>query len=123
MSASAFFAAFILLVPLVLGAGVFIGWRSGRQDHDWAAMTRRMIDGDLGMKTYKVEVKAHFDDDGKQKAMEEACKDAARNLLSIAILLSAPRSTPEAMVQTEDWIAGITKHDLQDQPTTSDATS
>lgn len=112
------FVAFVFVTVAALSLGVTMGWRWGRQDHRWAKQAFQQL-MEHGMKTYKLEVKAHFDDPGKQKAMEEACKDAARNLLSVAILLSAPRSTPEAMVQTEDWIEGVTVHDLDTTQITS----
>lgn len=67
------------------------------------------------MQTLKIEVRVHFgdtnDDKEKLKVVEDACRLAAQQVLGTAILLSG-KSKPEAKFITEDYIEGVTVHDI-----------
>lgn len=63
------------------------------------------------MQTYKMEVRVHFAEPEKIAIIEEACREACRQVLGTAVLLSG-KSKPEVKFITEDYIEGVTVHDI-----------
>ena len=115
ITAVALFFAFLAFMAAALTMGMVV---NDKYKIDAYAFYKHYLDQlriGANVKTYKVEIKAHFADDvaGKEAIMVQACRDAARSLLATAVMMST-NSKPEAMVQTEDFIDSITEHDIRE---------
>jgi hypothetical protein len=67
----------------------------------------------MAQKTYTIELKVNFTDDGKHDAMREALRDAARTILTSAMML-ADRGKPQVALHSSDFFYGNEDFSLED---------
>lgn len=63
-------------------------------------------------KTYSIELKINFNDDTRHDAVMEIMRNAARKVLTQAVMIADGRD-PKVALRTEDYFEGITDKDLQ----------
>jgi hypothetical protein len=73
------------------------------------------------MQTHRIEVRVHFKDDSdeKQKMIHDACVEACRTILAVAMLVSDERNKPQAKYISEDYAKGEEIHDITLDPSGS----
>lgn len=59
----------------------------------------------MGQKTYTIELRVNFTDEGKHDVMREAARDAARTLLTTAMML-ADKNKPQVALHSSDFFYG-----------------
>ena len=59
----------------------------------------------MAQKTYVMEVKVNFTDDGKHEAMRDVMRDAARTVLTMAMML-ADKGKPQVALHSSDFFYG-----------------
>lgn len=59
----------------------------------------------MGQKTYTIELKVNFTEEGKHDVMREALRDAARTVLTTAMML-ADKGKPQVALHSSDFFYG-----------------
>lgn len=59
----------------------------------------------MGQKTYTIELKVNFTEEGKHDVMKDAARDAARTLLTTAMML-ADKGKPQVALHSSDFFYG-----------------
>lgn len=67
----------------------------------------------MAHKTYVMEVKVTFTDDGKHDAMREVMRDAGRTVLTAAMML-ADKGKPRVALHSSDFFFGNEDFSLED---------
>ena len=67
----------------------------------------------MAQKTYTIELRVNFTDDGKHDVMREAARDAARTILTTAMML-ADKGKPQVALHSSDFFYGTEALSLED---------
>ena len=59
----------------------------------------------MGQKTYTIELKVNFTEEGKHDVMREALRDAVRTVLTTAMML-ADKGKPQVALHSSDFFYG-----------------
>jgi hypothetical protein len=70
----------------------------------------------MTLKTFTIEVRADFDDEGKHEILHQAAKEAARTLLTTAMMMQERRK-PMVALQSSDFFYGSEELSIHDEDT------